>query len=883
MEHEKKLKQLKRTKPSVTHFIFLMSAGVLFAWSLILGITNPTIFRLDYVMSLLKMFVVLGVFGLIFSNKYTMWLSVSLAFALAIFIASGFFLTPEYPSLANRIAESLTNTMAFITGYRPHSDLYETIIIWIIFITIGLFVTLFSYVYARFSILFIGAALILGVALTSSYFSYTRSFYVFVFSILVFLIRDLHQKNTIHEVDASPFTKYIVALTAVSLLVAAILPLPREGFASGFAQDFIQRPFNFINDRVADITQSNEFSLRQVGFGGSGRLGGNVSLNDRLFMRIRTDRQGPIYLTGAVMDTYTGYSWVNRFNDEVPVDFNDITQNLELFEYSLWWDLQELERLSHIPVEQFALLDFDDAFFDEWRYYGFYLDPDHRIFQDEMMNAMIWIDTEDSWNWELGWWLDMGDAMIIDTMNSRLTSAFHTGMVHGISTHLDSEELSFLRDRDRRFLADSRMPNRTRYLVSFVEPMSDENTYMYSHSVIRRSRLVGLEQGWLNHVLHFITAFREFHGYSPTMISDVTHRGTTILFEDFLRDYLIVRAEQIQDMYTALPDEFPERIHELARTVTASATNDYERMRLLESYLRENFAYTLTPGASPQNLDFVDHFLFDIRQGYCVHFATAFVTMARSLGMPTRYVEGFLVHVASATPRNDEGFLDVLNNMAHAWAEVYFEGAGWVRFEPTPSSGLPQEQAPLDTGGGSADWFEPENPEQVPPSAGDFDFIPQQPDSGSRLVEEESEGSAGWIWMLMGIGFVGILIVARIIVVHIKVKARTYKTNNEAAIHLFDVMLSYFKVFKISIKADETARQFAMRICYEHFNDFYDDHLQSLLKETAEVFSKARYSHLSISNEERSIIEKLVQTLDMRMRHTRKWQYFYDHYVRIRH
>ena len=888
MAHEKKVKQLKTTKPSLTNFIFLMTAGVLFAWSLVLGIANPTIFRLDYMVSFIKMFVIVGILGLIFSSKRTLWISIGLVAVLTIFVASGFFLTPEYPNLANRMAESLTNATAFITGYRPHTDLYEMIIVWMIFITVGLFVAIFSYLQPRFSMLFIGATIILGVAITSPYFSYTRSFYVFVFSILVFLIRDLHQRNAIHEVDPAPFTKYILALTAISLLIAGILPIPSEGFAEGFFQDFVQRPFNFVNNTITNITQSNEFSLRQVGFGGSGRLGGNVTLNDRLFMRVRTHSRNPIYLTGAVMDTYTGYSWNNRFNDEMPVDFNDIAQNLELLEYSLWWDLSHLERFSQIPVDRFVLLRPEDEFFDEWRYHGWYIDPELRIFFDEVTGETMWLHNERI-EWDSSWMMDDGSVMTIDALNSRLLSAFLMGIVRDIVAYNDASDLSFLRDRDGRFLTNRRMPNHMRYLVRSFEPNHqyygwtniEGAEYFTLSDLASRSRLTRVNRGWLSNILDFITAFREFHGYNPATISNITHGSTTISFEAFLTDYLIPRADQIHEMYTTLPDEFPERVRELAHTATARATNDYDRMRLLERYLSRNFTYTLTPGPSPQHQDFVDHFLFEIRQGYCVHFATAFVTMARSLGMPARYVEGFRIDIGPNTPRN-EGFIDVLNNMAHAWAEVYFEGSGWVRFEPTPSSGLPQAApTPGGTGGAGFGGFDPEYPEQEPPGTGDIDFIPQPPGSGTEQVEEEVLSTS--LWLLIAIGFVFALIVGRIIFVHIKIKGRKYKGNNEAVVHFFGTMLSYFKVFKFSMKADETARQFATRMCHEHFNDFYDEHLQSLLKETAEIFSKARYSNLMISNKERRVVEKLIQILDERMKHVGRWKYFCDHYIRIKH
>ena len=881
MAREKKVKQLKTKKPSLADFVFLMTVGVLFAWSLFLGVINPTIFRLGYMISLVRMFAAIGILGLIFSNKRSLWIGIGLFAAFSIFVASGFVLTPEYPNMANAVAESLTNTIRFITGYRSHADLYEMIAVWTIFIAISLYVVIFSYFRSRFLLLFTGAAIIFAVAVTSNYFTYTRSFYVFVFSVLVLLIRELHQKNATHEVNSAPFTKYILALTALSLLIASILPIPSEGFAEGFFQNAVQRPFNFINDIVADLTQRNEFSLRQVGFGGSGRLGGDIALNDNLFMRIRLNRRDPIYLTGAVMDTYTGYSWVNRFNDEIPVDFNDISQNLELVEYALWNELRWIAHLAEIPIDRFVLLRSDDEFFDDWHDQGWY-DPYLRLFRDDVTEEMIWTDSDSSWERDLSWFhIEDLISIQIDVLDLRPLSAFHTGIVRHIDT-VNNDDISFLRDRDGRFFANQRMSRDTRYFVRAIAPnhqeyfweIDDDNNVVESG---QRSRLAQIDRGWFNNVANFITAFREFHGYDVSMISTFRHNETIISIEDLLNDYMIPRINQIHDMYTALPDGFPERVHELAREITEDATNDYDRMRLLEAYLRENFTYTLTPGSLPRNRDFVDHFLFDIRQGYCVHFATAFVTMARSLGMPARYLEGFLVHTGLDVMR-DDGFIDVLNNMAHAWAEVYFEGFGWVRFEPTPPSGLPQEpNISGGTGGAGGGSPDPEEYEEAPPGSGNV--TPRPP--GSEIEQaEEDEFLTSQAWILIGIG--SILIIIRIVFVHIKIKQAKYKANNQAVIHYFSTMLSYFKIFKFEMQETETAKHFATRICQDYFN-VTDDYGRSLLKESINTFEKARYSNLSISNEERRVVEKLIAHLDARIECKSRLKYFYCRYVRIKH
>src|SRR5690606_41826401 len=87
----------------------------------------------------------------------------------------------------------------------------------------------------------------------------------------------------------------------------------------------------------------------------------------------------------------------------------------------------------------------------------------------------------------------------------------------------------------------------------------------------------------------------------------------------------------------------------------------------------------------------IARFLRD-KQGFCVHYSFAMASMARSLGIPARVAVGF----APGTPQAD-GTVAVGLRDAHAWPELYFEGIGWTRFEPTPTRGSIPSYTPPDT------------------------------------------------------------------------------------------------------------------------------------------------------------------------------------------
>lgn len=145
--------------------------------------------------------------------------------------------------------------------------------------------------------------------------------------------------------------------------------------------------------------------------------------------------------------------------------------------------------------------------------------------------------------------------------------------------------------------------------------------------------------------------------------------------------------------YLQVPaSDFEDEIRALAQEVTAEATDDYGRALAIQMYFRDLQLFTYdTRVPPPQTGDAVWDFLNE-RSGYCVQYATAMTIMARSIGLPARMAVGFL------PGRRDQNLTrtwEVTARLAHTWPEIYFEGAGWVRFEPTPArqSGPPPTYA----------------------------------------------------------------------------------------------------------------------------------------------------------------------------------------------
>jgi transglutaminase-like putative cysteine protease len=143
-------------------------------------------------------------------------------------------------------------------------------------------------------------------------------------------------------------------------------------------------------------------------------------------------------------------------------------------------------------------------------------------------------------------------------------------------------------------------------------------------------------------------------------------------------------APQGADAYLRLPRQTDPRISQLAEQITASSPSNYDKALAIEQYLRTHFGYTLqlsrTPPADP-----LANFLFERKQGHCEYFASSMAVMLRTLGIPSRIVNGF-----RGGEFNDlTGQYVVRASNAHSWVEAFFPGFGWISFDPTPAANLP--------------------------------------------------------------------------------------------------------------------------------------------------------------------------------------------------
>lgn len=137
--------------------------------------------------------------------------------------------------------------------------------------------------------------------------------------------------------------------------------------------------------------------------------------------------------------------------------------------------------------------------------------------------------------------------------------------------------------------------------------------------------------------------------------------------------------------YLALPPDLPARVGDLARSWIGTEVEPEKRAKRVEAALRKGYRYDLeSPSGATKNP--LDDFLFVSKRGHCEFYSTAMAILLRTQGVPTRNVNGFV----GGTYNRFGRYYAVRQGDAHSWVEVYVEGKGFVRFDPTP----PMDAAP---------------------------------------------------------------------------------------------------------------------------------------------------------------------------------------------
>lgn len=152
-----------------------------------------------------------------------------------------------------------------------------------------------------------------------------------------------------------------------------------------------------------------------------------------------------------------------------------------------------------------------------------------------------------------------------------------------------------------------------------------------------------------------------------------------------------VYRDMVYDIYTRLPNSMEVDVVSSFKIKVNTNDDVFSLINNLQQYYRDNFKYTLSPGAVPKEKDVVEYFLNETKQGYCTYFAAASVVLLRAANIPARYVEGYVVkptdYIGNVIRKDSDIELykvEIKDSSAHAWVEVYIDGYGWIVADFTP-------------------------------------------------------------------------------------------------------------------------------------------------------------------------------------------------------
>ncbi len=274
--------------------------------------------------------------------------------------------------------------------------------------------------------------------------------------------------------------------------------------------------------------------------------------------------------------------------------------------------------------------------------------------------------------------------------------------------------------------------------------------------------------------------------------------------------------------YMQFPDHL-ERVRRLSLDITGKSGSIQSRIKKIKDYLSDGYVYTTDRVYIPPDKDPVEYFLFTGKTGVCVHFASAFVLMARASGIPARYCTGYFKRfpdsgnydqTSDGMPHNSELYLIQKRN-AHAWAEVYIQDAGWMTVEAVPSSVIAELGHPVEN----------TNPLSTPEADTNVSTGGGEEEESKSIFRKAAETVVGFLDSIPVDSFRGWAFTAGVILLGLvflmKIPSAAYKRFFErvglskkviTGIQFFNEFLLILEKRNIRIRRGETVHEFIRRV-----------------------------------------------------------------------
>ena len=421
---------------------------------------------------------------------------------------------------------------------------------------------------------------------------------------------------------AHPTSLILLPILAACLLLISVI------FPMGSAQRS-----DVVDDLKSGLSSMPELSslLRSGGVAGNVnrvnlQLAGNIKYTGKTVLRVQSERRDTEYLKGFVGSVYTGQSW-----GALPEE-----------------DYRELnELLKEQKVQNFPYL-----------------------FSQLLSSKQ---DQQNQYN------------LTVQNVGGNPRSIYTPyGLLSGPD---DLQGLDFVNDGYLKS-GNSLFGTQTYQMKAIKLPTDYQNMTLYSRLV---SRFAENSQGQTLGALALAKDFQKDFNSSIRQMDEWRIPGQLAGVLSSAQNSFVQTAQAytrfVYEHYTQLPDNLKDSLDQYRKEHALDLEHfswPYALARAIIDQVQSENTYTLSPGVTPEGRDFVQYFLFENHQGYCMHFASATAVLLRSAGIPARYVEGYTVSPSDF--RDVNGWADIPDSRAHAWVEIYLSGVGWVPVEATPSA-----------------------------------------------------------------------------------------------------------------------------------------------------------------------------------------------------
>jgi len=728
-----------------------------------------------------------------------------------------------------KLLEFFDDYSYWLYDFIMYPDVPDQLFQLITVISLCLAFTVFSFIFVikKFKFLIFLAAGISIFAVQASYgivVSYI-SFYLFLLTALILYLKHVYlikNSNGLNDyARPSTIMLWSIPVSLIIILLSSQIHASDLPIQWKWLDDKIVTIYNNIKNKF-DYESFDYFSLSaSSGFGDRNSiLGGRVRLDRTNVLRVTTSNR--VYLRGVSKDLYTGTKWLNSVEGLSPADpdHNDL---------------------------------YDDT--------------------DEMMLGMKLLSGEDNY---LTKYFDT-TPITVTFLNLKTKSLFIPSKINGIDFDTGNIDL-FVNDTGDHS-SGKRLTRDFQYSMTAYSPRIWSEEFV---DILRKSKK-GLYSEYLGDLM---VAFPNniYSGIDNEIDSNIDNdadiefnidndrnksvdmrisiirnfRSGTAAYNINSNEYqkleeLNEKSKLIYEKYLQLPEDLPQRVKDLAASLVVSSDNNYDKAKAIEKYVAGNYAYNLDVRSTPRNRDFVDYFLFDQQEGYCSYFASAMTILARCAGLPARYVEGYMLPPG---PLEDNRNMYIVTNMqAHAWVEIYFEGYGWLPFEPT---------APF-----RSTFYAAVIPEQVYYGTGynqsyeDYmEMMMRYQGQGGHLnpldleYDNEDQGLLTDTIILISVSSIVGLFLLLLLFNKIRSRVRLFMISaipaRESILRFYDYYIRILKLCGFELEPAETPYQYSEKIDKQLFFS------PVRFKAITDIFVKARYSRQEPTEKEKQLYVEFI-------------------------